>query len=78
MFSKREMLFKKQAVKNHRFCTASRKKAQQNETLHPMRTTHIPVDQGILPITEVSLPHANAVGQTNKTVTFDAYIISYI
>ena len=23
------------------------KKAQQNETLHPMGTTHIPIDQGI-------------------------------
>ena len=66
MFSKWEMLFKKQTVKNRRFLIMLRKKAQQNETLHPMGTTHIPVDQGILPIAEVSLPHANAVGQTKN------------
>jgi hypothetical protein len=39
------------------------KKAQQNETLHPLETTHIPGDQGILSIGENDPPHANAVGR---------------
>jgi hypothetical protein len=54
MFSFLEKVFKKIAVKKHRFCVTLCKKAQQNETLHPIGTTHIPTDQGILQIGSVS------------------------
>lgn len=65
----------KNNCKKCRFCYPLCKKAQQNEALHPMRTTHILIDQGIFQIEKrADLPHAKAVGQI-ITVTFDLTII---
>lgn len=56
-------------VKNLFFEQMLRKKAQQNETLHPKETTHISIDQGIFQVQKAYPPHANAVGRICKTVT---------
>ena len=64
-------------VKNHRL-TLCCKKTQQNETLHPVETTHTPIDQGISQIGTKAIRRTQMPsGGYLKRSHIDLNIISY-